>query len=199
MNNVKAYTDKQLIDRMKSLPEFTYVPDGYHIITVRSNEDAPDVYDDKLYLFSGKTFIMVMSCTTNSGTYGLRNFRKWNKLGTAVIKSNQICYDSFMKSDGFKVRHHNGKMRCLRLMKDILYYRDGNGDDKIDEVGKIYKANYATNLHTNSYKTLIGIITWLIGRWGTGCIVANMIDKYYNMLDLIPYNTPVTVTILKEF
>jgi hypothetical protein len=199
MNNVKAYTDKQLIDRMKSLSEFTHVPKGYHIITVRSTEDAPDGYDDKLYLFKGEVFIMVMSCTTNSGLYGLKNFKKWNRLGAAVIKSNQICYNAFMKSDGKKVRHHNGKMKCLRLMKYILYYRDGNGNDKIDEVGTLYKGNYATNIHGNSYNFFTGIRSWLIGKWGTGCIVVNNLTKYYIMLKTIPYNTPVTVTILKEF
>lgn len=197
-SNVKGYTDRQLLDRMKSLPDFTHVPNSYHIITVRSDEDG-SWYDDKLYLFHGEDFIMVMPCTTNSGIYGLQNFKKWNPLGAAVIKSNQICYDAFMKSDGFKVRHHNGKMKCLRLVKDILYYRDGNMDDKIDEVGKIYKGNYATNIHANSYKYFLGILTWLIGRWSTGCIVINDLTKYYKMLKLIPYKTPITVTILKEF
>ena len=196
---VKAYSDKQLLDRMKSLKDFVFMPPGYHIITIRSNENSVKGYRHKLYLFYRETFVMVMPCTTNSGIYGLKNFKKWNKLGAAVIKSNQICYDAFMKSDGFKTRHHNGKMQCLRLMKKIWYYRDGNMDDKIDETGNLYKANYATNLHANSYNFFTGIRSWFIGKWSTGCIVVNDLTKYYKMLKKIPYNTLVTVTILKEF
>ena len=48
MTNVRNYTDIQLINRMKSLPSFINVPFGKHIIAVRSNEDEPDKYDDKL-------------------------------------------------------------------------------------------------------------------------------------------------------
>ena len=49
--NVKSYTDDQLLQRMMSLPSFKGYPRGKHIIAVRSEEDEPDKYDDKLYLF----------------------------------------------------------------------------------------------------------------------------------------------------
>ena len=78
MSNVRNYTDKQLIGRMKRTNGFLYIPKGIHIIAVRSDEDEPDKYDDKLYLFKGEKCISVMSCTTNSGKYGLLNFFKWN-------------------------------------------------------------------------------------------------------------------------
>ena len=200
MTNVRNYTDIQLINRMKSLPSFINVPFGKHIIAVRSNEDEPDKYDDKLYLFDYKTCIGVMSCTTNSGVYGLKNFKKWNKKGTAVVKSNEIYYDVFEKSDGVKVRHHNGKAECLRQIGNMKYYRDNNLDNKIDESGRIYEGNYSTNVHPNSYKYFIGILTWLIGRWGTGCLVVNNLTKYYNvLLKNIPLRKKITYTLLREF
>ena len=106
-SSVKNYTDRQLISQMRSLKSFQNIPNDIHIIAVRSNEDTPDKYDDKLYLFRGEICIGVTSCTTNSGLYGLRNFFKWNSKGTAVIKSDEVYYNAFQKSDGIRVRHHN--------------------------------------------------------------------------------------------
>lgn len=198
--NVKSYTDDQLLERMMSLESFRYFPRGKHIIAVRSNEDEPDKYDDKLYLFDYRTFIGVMSCTTNSGVYGLKNFFKWNSKGAAVVKANEIYYDVFEKSDGVNVRHHNGKVQCLRQVGNMKYYRDNNMDNKIDESGPIYEGNYSTNCHPNSYKRKKGIITWLIGRWGTGCLVVNDLTKYFGvLLKRIPLKKKVTYTLLKEF
>mgnify|MGYP003108924260 CR=1 FL=1 len=200
MSNVKSYTDEQLINRMKSLPSFKGVPNGKHIIAVRSSEDEPDKYDDKLYLFDGDKCISVMSCTTNSGVYGLKNFAKWNKKGTAVTKANEVYYDVFEKSDGSKVKHHNGKVRCLRQIGKMKYYRDGNKNNKIDETGTVYFANYSTNIHPNSYTHKAGIRSWAIGRWSTGCLVVNDLSKYFDVLmRKISFGYPVTYTLLKEF
>lgn len=200
MTNVKSYTDKQLLDRMRSLDSFLFMPKGMHIIVVRSDEDQPDHFDDKLYLFYGEKFVDVMSCTSNSGIYGLRNFFKWNKKGTAVIKFDEIYYNSFMKSDGKYVRHHNGKMQCLRQIAPLKYYRDNNKDDKVDESGRIYRGNYNTNVHANSYVYKRGIYSWLIKKWGVGCTVVNDLTKYWTvLLKNIQYNEPITYTGLKEF
>lgn len=199
-SNVRSYTDKELINRMKSLPSFLYVPRGIHIIAVRSNEDALDRYDDKLYLFKGEKFISVMSCTTNAGLYGLKKWYKWNKFGTAVIKFDEIYYNSFMKSDGKFVRHHKDKVQCLRQIAPLKYYRDSNSDNKIDENGRIHEGNYSTNIHPNSYAYFEGIRTWWIGKWGTGCTVVNNLTKYWQVLmKKITYNTPITYTGLREF
>lgn len=200
MTNVRSYTAKELLDRMRSLPSFKYMPQHEHVIAVRSNEDAPDRFDDKLYLFRGETFIDVMPCTTNSGNYGLRNFFKWNSKGTAVIKFDEVYYNAFMKSDGKYVRHHNSKMQCLRQIAPIKYYRDNDYDDTIDESGQVYEANNATNVHANSYVHKKGILSWTIGRWSVGCTVVNDLTKYYDsLLANIDYNQPVTYTGLKEF
>lgn len=200
MSNVKNYTDKQLLDRMKSLPSYLHTPKGPHVIVVRSEEDEPDKFDDKLYLFIGERFISVMPCTSNSGSYGLLNYFKWNKKGTAVIKFDEIYYNAFMKSDGKHVRHHNGKMQCLRQIAPMKYYRDNNKDLKIDEYGFVYEGNNATNIHANSYTKKKGIISWTIGRWSVGCTVVNDLTKYYQeLLKNIHYNLPVTYTGLNEW
>jgi len=141
-----------------------------------------------------------MPCTSNSGVYGLLNYFKWNRKGTAVIKFDEIYYNAFQKSDGSKVKHHNGKMQCLRQIAPLKYYRDSNKDTKIDEVGTVYEANNSTNVHANSYKYKKGIISWVIGKWGTGCTVVNDLSRYYQvLLKKIHYNQPVTYTGLKEW
>lgn len=198
--NVRNYTDKELIDRMKSLDSFLYVPKGLHVIVVRSTENAPDSYDDKLYLFIGEKCISVMSCTSNTGLYGLKNFKRFNPKGAAIIKFDEVYYNSFMKSDGKKVRHHNGKMQCLRQIAPLKYYRDGDGDDCAEEEGQIYEGNYSTNVHANSYTQKKGIISWLIGRWSVGCTVVNDLTKYWDVLiKKAVYNEAITYTGLREF
>lgn len=197
---VRKYTTEQLLERMRQLPSFTHLPMTPHIIAVRSTEDHADVYDDKLYFFMGSTFISVMTCTTNSGTYGQRNFHRWNRKGVAVVKSDEIYYYAFEKSDGKSVRHHNGKMECLRQVEPLKYYRDNNNNDRIDEIGPVYLGNYSTNIHANSYKHRTGLWSWLIGRWSVGCVVVNDLWKYYNvLLSRIPLKVRVTLTVLKEF
>lgn len=196
---VRNYTSEELINKMRSLPSFRVLPEGYHLIAVRSNEDTPDVYDDKVYLFNKDVFVLVSTCTTNSGTYGQRNFNKWNRKGVAVTKADEVYYDSFMKSDGKYVRHHNGKMQCLRQIGDMVYYRDNNKNNRIEERGQSYKGNYSTNIHANSYKHRTGLLSWIIGRWSTGCLVFNNLSMYYLMLSKIEFNRRITYTLLNEF
>ena len=47
MSNVKNYTDKQLLDRVKLMINYKDIPSGYWILGVRSNEDQANVFDDK--------------------------------------------------------------------------------------------------------------------------------------------------------
>lgn len=199
-SNVKNYTSAQLLGKMRSLPSYKGMPQGHHVIVLRSNEDAFNTYDDKLYLFNGEAHVATMSCTSNSGAYGLANFAKWNKSGVAVIKFDEIYYDAFLKSDGVKIRHHNGKMQCLRQVKPLKYYRDNNKNRKIDESGQVFEGINATNIHTNSYTARKGVVSWLIGGWSTGCTVVNNLTMYYDvLLAKIKFNEPVTYTGLKEF
>jgi hypothetical protein len=199
-SNVRSYQTKELLDKMKSLPSFKGMPQGHHVIVVRSNENQPDAFDDKLYLFKAETFIDVMPCTSNSGTYGLKNFIKFNNKGTAVIKFDEIYYDAFMKSDNKAIKHHNGKMQCLRQIAPLKYYRDNDGDDKAEEIGNVVEGIYGTNVHANSYTTKKGIISWLVGQWSVGCTVINDLTKYYDvLLANVQLGEKVTYTGLKEF
>lgn len=203
------YTDKQLIDRMKSLPSFQYIPGNLHIIAVRSKEDLFDQFDDKLYLFEGTKCLLVTSCTTNPGGPALKGgWKKYNNDGAAIVKDNEIYYDAYIASgvkgaDGKTVRHHKDKIPCLRLIKKIKYWRDRNNDKKVDKEGVIWMDNYATNIHPNSYTffdRVIEKVKKFIGEWSYGCIVIPEEDKYYNLYYKSKYyGKPITFTLLEEF
>jgi hypothetical protein len=199
---VRNYTSKQLLDKVKSLPSFNSkrgIPKNL-IIAVRSNEDTPDVFDDKMYMFLNGTFQFVTSCTTNpGGPVLLGGWRKYNKLGAAVLKSDEIYYDAYMKSNGTSIRHHNGKMPCLRQIKSMKYHRDGDNDNKSEELGQVYIDNYATNIHLNSYNFLNKLVRQFIGEWSAGCQVLNVAQDYTRMLSIYPFNEPITYSLLKEF
>ena len=65
---VRTYNDKQLLDKVKTLPNFKSIPSEHWILGVRSNEDNPNSFDDKFYLFKGEEFVWMTSGTTNPGT-----------------------------------------------------------------------------------------------------------------------------------
>lgn len=173
MTNVRNYSDADLINSAKNTEGFNGIPKGYWIIFVRSNEDEPNRYDDKIYIFKGYKFIAVSSCTTNSGKYGLLNYKKWNSKGTAIIKFDEWYYNTF------RYGLHRGRMQALRQVKPMKYYRDGNKDLKSDEKGKVYKEIAYTNIHFNSYRNKSKLLTWIIGGWSVGCMVMNDGNFYY--------------------
>lgn len=194
---VRNYTTKELLKYVKELPSFEGYPAGYWLLAVRSNEDLFDIFDDKVYFFKGTTFILVTSCTTNPGGPSLLGgWKKYNKLGAAVIKSNEWYYE------GLKYGLHNGKMPALRQVKNFKYYRDGNNDKKVDEVGTIYEAIYNTNFHFNSYNVFDKVknaVKSLIGEWSAGCIVCNEEDDYEEIINLTRNQKSVGLCLIKEF
>lgn len=194
---VKNYTDDQLLAKVKSLPSFKGIPKGYWLLGVRSQADVFDTFDDKVYLFKGSEFQLATSCTTHPGGPVLvGGWKKYNKLGAAVIKSDEWYYD------GFKYGLHNGKMPALRQVKNFKYYRDGNNDKKIDEVGQVYEAVYNTNFHFNSYSVFDKIknaVKQFIGEWSAGCVVCNEEERYEKIINLTKAEASVSFCLVKEF
>jgi len=180
--NVRSYTDKQLLDHVKYLQSFKYYPTGYWAIMVRSEEDAPNQFDDKFYLFEGTKFVSVTSCTTNKGLNG-----------TAVIRSNVFNYDTHTYG------LHRGKMPALRQVKPIEYYRDRNKDGKTDETGQIYRDIIYVNIHGATYRRGSKQIATRIDGWSEGCIVLNDNAYYENFINLVKNQKYFSFVILKEF
>lgn len=191
------YSDKQLLDKVKSLPDFKYIPKDYWIIFVRSKADGFDIFDDYAFVYKGEDFQFLSTCTTNpGGPILLGGWKKYTKAGAAVIKSNQWMYDAF------KFGLHAGKMRALRQVKDFFYHRDANNDKHTDETSKVEKAIYNTNIHCNSYSVFQKIkITMgrIIGGWSAGCLVLNEQKPYENLINLTEKQPFVTAVLLKEF
>ncbi len=106
---VRDYTDKQLLEKVKSLSSFTKIPSGYWLLGVRSQDDLPNRFDDKIYLFKGDEFILVTSGTTNPGTPTLKQFEKVNKDGAAVLKADEWYHNVW------KYGKHNGKVEALSI------------------------------------------------------------------------------------
>jgi len=193
-NKVRNYTAAQLLAQVREVTGFNgIIPAGYWFIFVRSSEDAPDVYDDKGYLFKGDKFNTVFACTTNSGTTGLRNFIKYNALGTFVAKSNMWHHDLW--SYGL----HRGRMPALRQVNSIVGYRDNNRNNKAEELGKEVIGIYGINFHGVDYAMRPGFWRRLIGGWSVGCFVVPSVDRYLEILHKVKHQRRISMVLLKEF
>ena len=179
---VRAYTDKELLDKVKSLPTFTKIPKQRWILGVRSNEDVYNSYDDKFYEFEGEKFIRVLTGTTNAGSGVLRGgFLKYNKRGVAVLKADEWYYNVW--SYGL----HRGKMPALiQKGRRVKVYRDGNKNKKIEQIGEPELGWYGINYHTNTYDFSLAnlkVVKWAIGYWSAGCQVINDRRKYMEQIE----------------
>tara|TARA_R100000654_G_scaffold44168_1_gene70366 strand:+ start:283 stop:867 length:585 start_codon:yes stop_codon:yes gene_type:complete len=164
---VKNYTDKELLDKVQEIKNFKGIPNDYWLLGVRSKEDITDVFDDKIYVYLGTTFKAVLKATTNPGAVYLKGrFKKYNKEGVAVLKSDYWHYDCW------KFGLHRGKMEALRQDKDMPYYRDGNLNDKSEEIGNLYTGKIGLNFHGSTYRKGADIKREEIGFWSAGCQVA---------------------------
>ena len=129
MSNVKSYTDEQILQRVTQLPSFKGFPAGVLDVWVRSDEDAFDQFDDKVYTFDctgdRPKFAMVGTGTSNAGAEGLKHFDKYNRLGCAVLKGDEMVYNSH--------RHglHKGKYPAYVQALGFPYFRDGDKDKQI--------------------------------------------------------------------
>lgn len=183
MTNVKSYTDKQLLDRVKSLPSYKKIPVGYWLLGVRSNENTPNIFDDKMYLFKGEKFIAITSCTTEPGSSGLIDYKKYQNNGIAVVKADEWYYDLWQYG------LHKGKMPALKQVNSIKYYRDADGDKFAESNGVIHTGIIGINWHTATYETNESLREDLIipnvGTWSLGCQVQNNVEEYDNMLELM--------------
>lgn len=193
-NKVRAYTDKELMNKVKSLPSFQYIPKDYWIIGIRSNEDTYDVFDDKFYIFRGEQFIDVMSGTTNSGSYGLYNYKLWDKRGVAHIKDNEFYYDVWTRGK------HNGKVDALRQTGPFKVIRDNNNNDISGDITQwSWEVGKGLNFHPNTYNLTQKIKRVVIGKWSTGCQVVNDIPRYKNLLIYTEPQRIFSYCLLEEF
>lgn len=190
---VKNYSDKDLLDKVKSLPSFKSIPEDYWILGVQSNEDTFNKFDDKFYLFKGEKFKGRVTGTTNAGTTGLKNYNRYNSRGCAVVKTNEWYYGLWTYG------LHKRRMPALKQVKPIKYYRDWNKNNKVEEMGRMYKGLIGINFHTVLYQKNLSFIRRLIGGWSVGCQVVNSVADYYKILNYVKNQKTVTYCLIKEF
>ena len=190
---VRSYTDTELLNKVKELNNYSGIPAGYWLLGVRSKEDNPNAFDDKIYLFKGSQFVEVTSATTNPGTPTLKQFEKVNKKGAAVLKSEQWYYDVW------KYGKHNGKVDALlQLGAPVQVYRDTDKDLKSEEEGILDTGYFGINFHPNTYD-LSRPTSNLVGWWSAGCQVVNNVAKYKTIIRLVKPQKYVTYCLINEF
>jgi len=190
---VRPYTDKELLEKVKSLSSFKSIPSGYWLLGVRSLDDLPNRFDDKIYLFKNEDFVLVTSATTNAGTPTLRQFEKINKDGAAVLKADEWYYNVW------KYGKHNGKVEALlQLGNKVKVYRDTDKDDKSEEQGKLQEGYFGINFHPNTYD-LTKMSGTNVGWWSAGCQVVNNISNYKVMIGLLKREKLVSYCLIHEF
>lgn len=191
--NVRSYTDEQLLNKVKSLKTFRFIPMGLWILGVRSNEDSPDKFDDKFYVFHHQTFIKVLTGTTNPGVKVLKGYKRYNSKGAFVMASNFWFYDLWKKG------YHKKRMPALVQVNEVYGYRDGNYNSKSEQIGKLVKGFFGINFHKSNYGKIIGFVRKIIGGWSAGCQVANNSDDYDWLMGIIDKGQYVTYCLIDEF
>ena len=190
MSNVRPYSDEQILQRVSSLPSFKGFSAGILDVWVRSDEDEFDRFDDKVYTFSGgggrPSFVMTCTGTTNAGAEGLKHFDKYNRLGCAVLKADEIVYNSH----GWG--YHKGQYPAYRQILGFPYFRDGDKDNRAEEIGKIYTDIIGANCHK------AGWFSTRIGGWSVACLVRNQQAQFDQWMRFMN-KRPLTVCILREW
>jgi len=188
---MRSFTDEEVLARVSSLPTFTGFPKGPMYVCIRSAADVFDSFDDKAFTYEcyGDTkppkFIMSRGGTTNAGSYGLKHFNEYNHIGCAVLKSDVIIYDSHTFGA------HKGKP-AYRQAKGFPYFRDGNRNERCEEIGDEHNDVIYANVHR------AGVNSTVIKNWSVACLVTANLTLFLRWLSWMN-KRPLTVCILKEW
>jgi hypothetical protein len=114
-----------------------------NIIGIRSKNSVANSFDDFIHVIyrdeHGVMQNFAMRCTTEPGTYWLKNFDVQD--GAAILVPGQY-------RGTWKLDLHRGEYEALCQRKPVKVYRDGNKDNIIDCVPKTVKEGiYGINIH----------------------------------------------------
>jgi len=189
--NVREYTDLEIIERVEKLPTFKGWAVGKYGFLIRSSEDEFNKFDDKFYNFEvlseGKrpVFHSLNSGTTNAGAAGLKDYKKYNALGCAILKADTMVYGSHTYGVS------KGKI-AYRQAKPWPFFRDGNKNNKSEEIGK----EYNEIIHAHQHRA--GVASQNIDNWSVACLVRNVEQEFEDWLTWM-HKLPVNTAILKEW
>lgn len=198
------YTEEQTLERIKQLPDFKErwggeFPKDYWIQGNRSADDKPNAFDDVFALWKGTERLFEFTGTTNPGTVVLKGgFARYNKDGAAVVLADAIHNDCWIYD------LHNGKLPALcsrrGRTKPMRHTRDGNRDNKTDQDGKVYEGWHGLNFHCDQMHNKYDVRDDEagVGWYSAGCQVANQIEDYNKVLELVG-DQLISYVLLNEF
>jgi hypothetical protein len=181
---MKKYTIEELKSEFKRLGYYWL---DFQIIGVRSKENTPNKFDDLIGVVTGGSKIDWYSCTTNPGTYWLKNLL--NPKGTALLKPAQYI-------DTYIIGTHK-TYQALVQARSVTVYRDGDKDEIAEETSILDTGYFGINIHRASSN----YVSQLIDKWSAGCQVINNPADFKFILDKCKQSKlkHFTYTLLKEF
>jgi hypothetical protein len=175
---------------------YKWFEDLPNIIGVRSALNAPDVFNDLIFIVysqNGVEKLFSATITTDPGvTYQVKPM---NPNGCAVLPPGQYIND-------YKSGFHQGKQdhRALIEVGKIQVARDNDKDGIAEIEGKLLEEGYfGVNIHGAMKNT----DTTKIGPWSAGCQVHSRWSKKEEMMDIVDRYTHVnkglvTYTLIEE-
>jgi hypothetical protein len=192
---MRKFTANEIIAVMQSKGYKLYYDGSTNLIGVRSNNTAPNSFDDALYdirFINGTPVMKYYQITTDPGTPNL--LKPLSPNGCAILKPGQ--YRSM-----WSVGKHKGKYDALVQVKPCTVLRDYDKDNALDfSVVRQETGLFGINCH----KATNGIISKLVGAYSAGCQVhadANRFDNEFmgDMKSMAQkYGNSFTYTLLTE-
>ncbi len=142
----------------------------FQLINIRSAADKPNEFDDLLGVFVDGV-ITWHTGTTNPGVHWLKNLL--NPKGTAVLAEGQHL-------NAWVIGKHKGQYEALVQYAPLPVYRDGNKNDKSEQIGKPIYGQYGINQH----RANANAISKIIDKWSAGCQVRNNPKEYEEFMNL---------------
>lgn len=158
-------------------------PFKLNIWGIRSRSVVPNRFDDELHVFYNsskgvlaKWIYFVFKCTTDPGTYWLRN--PLQPQGTAMLAPGQYV-------DTYKIDLHRGKYYALcQRLRPVVVIRDYNRNAILDFYnGRKDRGMHGVNIHRASKSG----ITYEVDKYSAGCQVfqkANEFDFFMKLCEM---------------
>ena len=146
----------------------------------RSRNEAPNRFDDELHVFFrvsekflSKWAYFVFKCTTDPGTYWLRN--PLHPQGTAMLAANQYL-------DTYKIDKHRGKYYALcQRLQEVEVIRDYNRDALLD----FYNGRSDMGMHgINIHRARKTGTTYTVDNHSAGCQVFQKASEFNQFMKL---------------
>lgn len=152
-------------------------PFELNIVGVRSPNLRPNAFDDTMVVFyydqNGKLVYLTFPCTTDTGTYWLKN--PMMPQGTALLQEGQYI-------GAYQIGLHRGQYKALvQKGSPVNIRRDYNRDDTLDFFnGEIMNGYFGINIHHASSNGT----TKFVDKYSAACQVFANIDDYDYFISL---------------